>query len=215
MVSLAADALPAQTPQPSAAKLDPLSKIQSNPSTTAARTDLARPFTPEEKMQLAAKVLAPSTELPRGARAVSKARPSRRKVLAVTVPPDTAALPKGKGRLAHVIVFDYTEGKASRLLVDEASAKVLATEIIRGRPQASEEEKRDAVTIIRGEPELARLLEVGTIVEGGFVVDGPHGMPPNHRFLQLQLLSADRLHVQRKVTINLTDGTIATSEAGR
>jgi hypothetical protein len=69
--------------------------------------------------------------------------PKRRKVLSVTVPPDTEALPREKGRrrIARVVVFDYTEGKTSGLLVDASTAEVLTEEPIRGRPQASEEEK--------------------------------------------------------------------------
>lgn len=162
-------------------------------------------------MQLTAKVLAPP------ARALAqKAKPQRRKVLSVTVPADTEALPRKKQsrRIARVVVFDYAAGKAASLLVDASSAEVLAEQPIRGRPQASEEEKQDAITIIRRDPELDRLLQAKAIFEGGFIVDGPRGGPRKHRFLQVQLLSPDRLHLQRSVTVDLTAGTIANSKAG-
>lgn len=159
-------------------------------------------------MQLAAKVLG-------AGRGAQKAMPQRRKVLSVTVPADTDALPRKKGRrIARVVVFDYAEGKASGLLVDAASAEVLAEEPIRGRPQASEEEKQDATEIIRKDSELDRLLQANAIFEGGFIVDGLRGAPPKHRFLQMQLLTPDRLHLQRTITVDLTAGTIASSKAG-
>lgn len=179
--------------------------------------DGSQPFTPEEKAQLAAKMLAaPPTRMLAARRGAQKAMPQRRKVLSVTVPANTEALPRKqtRRRIARVVVFEYTQGKAAELLVDASSAEVLAEKPIRGRPQASEEEKQDAIKIVRQDPELARLLQANAIFEGGFIVDGPRGAPPKHRFLQVQLLTPDRLHLQRTVTVDLTAGSIANSKPG-
>ena len=173
-----------------------------------SRTEAGRPFTREEKVQLAARVLAPPP-------AMQRTTPQRRKVISVTSPAATEALPPARGRrIARLVVFNYAEGKAASLLVDASSAEVLAQEPIRGRPQPSEEEKQDAIKIIRNDPELDRLLQANAIFEGGFIVDGPRGASPKHRFFQIQLLTPDRLHLQRTVTVDLTAGTIAISKAG-
>lgn len=164
-------------------------------------------------MQIAAKVLAAPSAAQRRARG---AAPQRRKVLSVTAPADTEAIPTEKGRrpLARLVIFNYDEGRAAKLLVDASTAEVLVEQPIRGRPQRSEEEKQDAIKIIRRDPELNRLLQANAIFEGGFVVDGPRGAPSKHRFLQLQLLTADRLHLHRTITVDLTAGTIAIIKPG-
>jgi hypothetical protein len=187
----------------------PLTGQTTEPLPGASRSEESRPFTREEKSQLVARM----TAVPRAAQ---RGAGQRRKVLSVTIPANTEALPqkKSRRRVAHVVVFDYTEGKATGLLVDASSAEVLAEEPIRGRPQASEEEKQDAIKIIRQNPELDKLLQANAIFEGGFIVDGPRGAPPAHRFLQLQLLSSDRAHLQRTVVVDLTAGAIAASKAG-
>jgi hypothetical protein len=172
-----------------------------------------RPFTAEEKAQLAAKILeAPAVEQ-KGARpTVEKAK--RRRVLSVTVPATTETLSpeKVRRRIARVIVFDYDENKATGLLVDASTAEVLKKEPIRGRPQRSAEEKQDAIKIVQQDPKLAQSLQANAVIEGGFIVDGPQGAPSKHRFLQLQLLTPDRTQLRRRVIVDLTAGTIAASE---
>jgi hypothetical protein len=193
----------AQTAAPS-----PHSTAAAAPASADARADDGRPFTPEEKAQLAARLLAPS-------RAAGKTTPQRRKVISVTTPADTEASPRARGRrLARLVVFNHGEGKAATLVVDASTTEVLAREPIRGRPQASEEERQDAIKIIRRDPELERLVQANAIFEGGFIVDGPRGAPPKNRFLQLQLLTPDRLHLQRTVTVDLTAETIVSSKTG-
>jgi hypothetical protein len=148
-------------------------------------------------------------------RATQKAIPQRRKVLSITMPANTETSPRERGRrIAHLVVFNYAEGKAASLLVDASSGEVLAQKPIRGRPQPSEEEKQDAIRIIRQDPELDRLVQANAIFEGGFIVDGPRRAPRKHRFFQIQLLTPDRLHLQRTVTVDLTAETIVSSEAG-
>src|SRR5256885_11949552 len=99
------------------------SAIGVEPSPSPKSTNV--PFTDDEKMQLTAKVLG-QEQL--ALRAVSpgteKAAPKRR-VLSVSIPPDTEALApltKTHPRVAQVIVFDYNQNNATNLLVDANSA---------------------------------------------------------------------------------------------
>lgn len=212
LLFLAQYPLPGQTPAPSPSGAQTTPAATPTPTPTPTATDPqagdGRPFTPEEKAQLAARVLAPS-------RAARRTIPERRKVISVTTPAGTEASSQAKSRrLARLVVFNHGEGKAATLMVDASTAEVLVTEPIRGRPQASQEERQDAIKIIRRNPELEGLLQANAIVEGGFIVDGPRGAPPKNRFLQLQLLTPDRLHLQRTVTVDLTAETIVSSKAG-
>jgi hypothetical protein len=186
------------------------SALASPRSTLATQAEMSssRPFTAEEKGHVIGKLLAVSP-------AARHKTPHRRKVLSVTLPTENESAPRREGRrLARALVFDYGNGTASRLLVDAGTGATMNSERVRGRPQASEEEKQDALRIIRRDPDLERLLQAKAIPEGGFVVDGPRTTPAWHRFLQVQLLSPDRLHLQRTVIVDLTSETVAASQAG-
>jgi hypothetical protein len=124
-------------------------------------------------------------------------------------------LPPEKGAaqrpLASVLVFNYSQGKATRLVIDSLNGAVLREERLRGRPQPSEEERQEARQVIRADPEHARLLEAGGVLEGGFVVDAPKRQSMRDRFLQFQILTSDREGLKRLVIVNLTTGIIAES----
>ena len=173
-----------------------------------ARRQSLRPFTPEEKAQLTARLFA-SQKL------AARFRDERYRVLSISVAPDDkesiTLIPVR--RLAQVVLFNYTLGKATRLLVDASNAEVITEESLRGRPQSSAEEIQEAIKIIRQERTLARLIDERGVLEGGFIVDAPRGSPPNHRFIQMQLLTPDRLSVQRLIVVDLTAGTIASARA--
>jgi hypothetical protein len=111
--------------------------------------------------------------------------------------------------LAEAIIFNYSTGKASRLLVNADSGEILQEEILRGRPQPSPEEIQEAQQIIGKQAQLAELINNGSVVDGGFAVDAPQGLPRHHRYLQMRLLSANRSRLQRVVTVDLTSGKIA------
>jgi|SRR6185437_6523386 len=113
--------------------------------------------------------------------------------------------------LASVVVFNYSQGKATRLIMDWSNGAVLRQELLRGRPQPSEEERQEARQIIRADPEHARMLEAGSVIEGGFIVDAPRLESTRDRFLQFQILTSDRLGLQRVVIVNLTSRRIAES----
>ena len=103
-------------------------------------------------------------------------------------------------------------GKATRFVIATETGALVREQPLRGRPQASEEELEEARRIIQTNEEHKRLLQAGGVLEGGLIVDGPSGAPSSHRFLQMQVLTADRRRIQRLVVVDLTTGTIALSK---
>lgn len=113
--------------------------------------------------------------------------------------------------IASVVVFNYSQGNAARLIMDSSNGVVLREERLRGRPQPSEEELQEARQLIRADPEHARMLQAGGVIEGGFVVDAPRRQSMRDRFIQFQILTSNRLGLQRLVIVNLTTRRIAES----
>jgi hypothetical protein len=146
---------------------------------------------------------------------VVRARNQRLRILSVTLAPDDKATTGGLVgvHIASIVLFNYTVGKAVRLLVDASTGEILTEEPIRGRPQPSEEEIQEAAKIIKQNPALGRMLQDGSILEGGFIADGPIGTPQRHRFIQMHVLTSNRRTLQRLVVVDLTSGTIAESRA--
>jgi hypothetical protein len=116
-------------------------------------------------------------------------------------------------RLIGMIRFDYASGIATRVVVDESSGKILQYRTYPGRPQSSRQEFHEAVSIILGDRELARLVEGGAVTEGGFIVDGPAGHPRNDRYIQIRLLSSDRRNLLRVVLVDLTERAVAAARS--
>ena len=119
-----------------------------------------------------------------------------------------------KTPIASIVIFNYSRGSATRLTMDSSNGVVLRQERLRGRPQSSEEERREARLLIWANPQHAQMLRAGAIIEGGFVVDGPGRESWRHRFLLFQLLSSDRQSLQRVVIVNLTTRRIAQTRPG-
>jgi len=131
----------------------------------------------------------------------------------------------GSTSIATIVLFDHTAGEARQIEIDVSTGDVLADRTLSGRPQRSREELNDAIKIIRGDDELARLLRQGAVVDGGFIVsdddpdDGRHGLArassaAPHRLIQLKLLSRDRFTLLRSIVVDLTAGVIASSGTG-
>lgn len=160
-------------------------------------------ITPEEQARLSKQALAQLRKSP-------VVRDQRLRVLSIkSLPGEKDEFQKS---LASVVVFNYSTGNATRLVMYQSTGLVLRQERLRGRPQPSEEELQEARRIIRADPEQARLLAAGGVLEGGFVVDAPSGQSLRHRFIQFQILTSDRLGLQRLVVVNLTTGGIAESK---
>lgn len=112
---------------------------------------------------------------------------------------------------ASVVVFNYTLGNTTRLIMNSSNGSILREDRLRGRPQPSEEELQEARQVIRADPAHARMLQAGAIIEGGFVVSPPRRQSRRNRFLQFQILTFDRQRLQRLVIVNLTTRRIAES----
>ena len=117
----------------------------------------------------------------------------------------------GEANLAEVIVFSYGEGRAYRVLYDPATRRILRRDQLPGRPQPSQEEVNETLDLIRSDPEHAKLLSSGNVLEGGFAVDGPPDSPLRDRFVQIQMLSPDRKNFVRIITVDLTANKIVES----
>lgn len=113
----------------------------------------------------------------------------------------------GTKTVATAVLFDHTVGEARRVLMDTVTGELVADERLPGRPQGSPEEFEEAVQMVRDEPELARLMDAGGVLDGGFIVTDPLGS--RRRMMQLKLLSADRRSLLRTIVVDLTRGTIA------
>jgi hypothetical protein len=108
-----------------------------------------------------------------------------------------------------VIRFDHASGTASRIVMEEASGKVLQEQTYTGRPQSSSQEFQDAVCIIGSHATLRGFIAGGAVAEGGFIVDGPPGQPASHRYIQLRLLSPDRQRLLQVALVDLTARVVA------
>jgi hypothetical protein len=167
------------------------------------RTPPGQPLTAEERGRVAAALLAsPSVS--------ERIKGHKVRVLSVTHGYETgAAGGKDDQYRATVILFDYTTGKATRFALDLPSGEIVGEQLLRGRPQASEEELQLAARIVQADAELARLLSPSGRLMGGFVVNGPSGSSPDHRFIQLRIVTDDLRDTKRVVTVDLTDEVVA------
>jgi hypothetical protein len=173
---------------------------------TIARDQDARPLTQAEQSRIVESLFAN----PRLSTTFRQQRVRALSVKALPVNKDAGA--SSTRRIATVVVFNYTEGRASRFLVDAESGELLSEETLRGRPQASPEEKQEAAEIIRRSDELRRLLREDTQLEGGFIVDDPRrGRNTRNRFIQFHILSPDRQRILRLVVVDLTERRVALS----
>jgi hypothetical protein len=109
------------------------------------------------------------------------------------------------------IQFNHAEGLAYQIVADQNSGKVLQKRKFSGRPQGSRQEFQEAVRIIRQDPQLSGLMAGAPATEGGFIVDGPSGHPIQDRYIQVRLLTPDRLTLLRVVLVDLTAGAVASA----
>ena len=106
-----------------------------------------------------------------------------------------------------VVLFDHTALEARRVEIDAETNRVLRNERLSGRPQSSRAEVAEAAAIIRRDAALARRLDDGAVLDGGFIVDDPAGS--RRRMLQFKMMTADRRSLIQTVTVDLTRGELA------
>jgi hypothetical protein len=106
-----------------------------------------------------------------------------------------------------VVLFDHTALEARRVEIDVDANRILRNERLPGRPQRAGHEVDAAISIVRRDRALARLLDRGAVLDGGFIVDDPGGS--RRRMLQLKMMTADRRSLIQTITVDLTRGEIA------
>ena len=157
------------------------------------------PLSADARAQLAARVLA-HPDLPQ--------RERGHRLAAIRVTAAAAGENGVPGKtVVTVVLFDHTALEARRVLIDPASNRLLLNERLAGRPQRSDAERDEAVAIVRRDPRLARLLDDGGVLDGGFIVDDPRGS--RRRTIEMKLMSADRRALLRSIVVDLTIGDIA------
>jgi hypothetical protein len=138
---------------------------------------------------------------------VAQAVPGHR-LAGIRVTAGSTTNPSGETKtIVTVVLFDHTALEARRVVIDAISNELLANDLLPGRPQSSREEVQEAVEIVRRDPDLARLLDQGGVLDGGFIVDDPVGS--RRRMIQLKLLTTDRQTLLRSITVDLTLRVIA------
>ena len=116
---------------------------------------------------------------------------------------------------AVAALFDYTTGQTLLTRIDLKTGKIASIRVASGRPPASQEERNEAIRIIKSSSDrVLQLLNQSAVLEGGFIVDPPNtidkteGAP--HRYIQFQLLSKDRAILLELFYVDLTTETIVT-----
>jgi uncharacterized protein (TIGR02246 family) len=164
---------------------------------------LGAPLTPAEHKTIAAKVAAIAGFKDHRIRVIRAAEDASQD--------EEKAAGGPKRRLASVIVFDYTTGRAVHVTYDIARGEILGEKDLAGRPQSSEEERREAEGILKETPELTALFREGAQVEGGFVVDAPANNQATNRYLQFQVQARDREKILRLAIVDLTTRKVVAS----
>jgi hypothetical protein len=180
-----------------------ISNLQLRPIELTSR--LGQAFTPQERIEVVRRILENPNLAP-----ITRGNRVRALEVVPYISEKESGQPAGK-RLASAILFNYAQGRAYRVLLDPATGNVTRQEALPGRPQPSEEEREEARQIVQTDAKHAQLLQQGGILEGGFAVDGPTGSNPVDRFIQLQILTADRSRFLRVVTVDLTTKQIVAS----
>jgi len=164
---------------------------------------LGAPLTPEEHKAIAAKVATIAEFKDHRIRVIRAAEDLSQE--------KEKEMGGAKRRVASVIVFDYTAGHAVHVAYDVARGEILREKELAGRPQSSEDERREAEGILRQDPELTALFREGAQVEGGFVVDAPANNKETNRYLEFQIQARDREKILRLAIVDLTTRKVAAS----
>lgn len=181
------------------ALLAPASPVAQDAKADAARVRSVVSLSATASAQIAQRVLR-HPDLPQ--------RAAGHRLVAIRVTAESIADASGNQKtMASVVLFDHTALEARRVVIDQATDRLLSNERLSGRPQRSDGELTDAIAVLRRDPILGRLLDAGAVLDGGFIVDDPGGS--RRRMIQLKLLRADRRALLRSILVDLTRGEIA------
>lgn len=103
------------------------------------------------------------------------------------------------------IVFDYDRGEA-RQVERLPGGEVKATVLLHEQPAPSAEEIEEAVSLIRGDASLGRVLQrTRAVPTGGFVLEEPEGRCGlRTRCLQILVMAPESYGLLRRVVVDLT-----------
>ncbi len=173
-------------------------------SEVSIKSSQDEPLTKDERDRVVAKTLAHP-------RVADKLKGHRVRAVRVTHARNSDRLTAGSDQVASasVTLFDYTTGKTTRYTIDLRSGELLREQALPGHPQSSQEERDDAAAIIQQDRELSSLLQSGHKLIGGFIVEGPSGTVPWHRYMHLRIVTDDMRRTRRVVIVDLSDRVIA------
>lgn len=165
-----------------------------------------RPFTPEERAVIEARLLEAES-----VQAVAQARRVRvLSIVPVEIEKDPSSGPASVRYLAEATVVAYGMDQGIRVRIDPTTGRVVATDVFRGRPQSSPAEREEAEKLIRAHAMLGPILEQGTRLVGGFVIDPPKKDQPG-RFLEYHIADAAGQNILREMIVDLATGSITAS----
>ena len=124
------------------------------------------------------------------------------RLVVIRATPGTADRSGAANTIFTIVLFDHTALEARRVQFDAVSGRILRNERLPGRPQSSPAEVAEAIRIVRRDADLARQLDAGAVLDGGFIVDDPAGS--RRRMLQFRMMTADRRSPIRTITVDLT-----------
>ena len=172
-----------------------------------------RPFTVDEQARIQALVLEAES-----VRTMAQTERVRVISIAPVEADKDAGAPPGGRPLAEVVLVSYRSNKSLRLRVDPTGGRVVSTEPLPGRPQASAAEREEGEKALRADETVGRLLQEGNRVVGGFVVDPPEAGRPG-RYLEYHVADPGGRKILREVIVDLATNRVAASreypEGGR
>jgi hypothetical protein len=113
----------------------------------------------------------------------------------------------------HVtIVFDYPAGTAMEYAYDAKGRLLSSRRLTANLPRPTPEEFDEAVTIVRADPQLGRIMaRTRARPEGGFLLEEGIGQPcgPRTRCIQILWMAEDSMGLLRRVVVDLAKRSIA------
>jgi len=124
-------------------------------------------------------------------------------------PKQDGRTPPAEDTVAYAI--SYSRGRAWAIHYDAKARKVTAIDTLRGLPQPSAQEQKEAREIVAKDQDLGALLRHGHELRGGFGAAGPKGVPA--RYVQFHLVAPPDTKILRRVVVDLVSSRVVLSES--